>query len=227
LHVRHATHAHTYRDAQAGRIVVVVSSSTMSIDSLPDDLLLRALAPLPLLRRLRASAACRRFKRLLYMPALRASLHRAHTLPQGESLAPGGALTSPDGRFRLVFKREGNVVLSHAAGGHAPGVDGAAVWALGVHSAFAPGRLALPVRRGPPGAGQLVAFDNLGHARWASWPNPARFAPPFRLVVRDEGDVAVLDADDAEVWVAPPTSGPPRGMDFAQLMLWTVRNMYL
>jgi hypothetical protein len=202
----------------------------MSIDSLPDDLLLRALAPLPLLRRLRASTVCRRFKRLLYTPALRASLRRAHMLPQGESLAPGGApLASPNGRVHFAFQTDGNAALCCATVGApgAPGADGTAVRALRTDAYnFAPDRLALLAV-----AGALVAFDVHGRARWCSSPHNATeagFAPPLRLVVRDAGDAAILDADDAEVWVAVPERRPARpGMDDdaagLRLTVWTCR----
>jgi hypothetical protein len=199
--------------AQAGRGAVV---SRASIDSLSDDLLLRALAPLPLLRRLRASAACRRFKRLLYTPALRASLRRAHMLLQGASLAPGGALTSPDDRFRFTFQTDANVVLYYAPQRHRGGPGaGPAVWALQTVRGwfnYPPGRLELQRD------GRLVAYEEdieqwFGAERWASSdvgaaPVSAGFAPPFRLVVRDVGDAAILDADDREAWVAVPERRP-------------------
>jgi hypothetical protein len=207
-------HAHAPR-AQAGRTCVL--SATTTIDSLPDELLLRCFAPLPLLRRLAAAAACARFARLLHTPALRSALRRAHMLPQGESLFPGRALTSPDDRFRFIYQTDANVVLYYAPARHRGGHGaGPAVWALqtvGGEFMYSPGRLALLAPAADLTGGQLVAFDARGAARWASNETGAgdaeeRFAPPFRLVVRDVGDVAILDAEDAEVWVAVPERRP-------------------
>jgi hypothetical protein len=160
---------------------------------------------------------CHRFERLLYTPALRAALHRAHMLPQGASLAPGESLTSPDGRFRFVYQTDAKVVLYYAPSGHVRGVDGTFVWTLpfvGAHYGYTPGRLAL--LGGVAGGRRLVAFDNKrGAEQWTLHLDfgSARFAPPYRLVVRDVGDVAILDADDAEVWATQCRSDAPGWSD--------------
>ncbi len=95
-------------------------------------------------------------------------------------------------------------------GGHGAGP---AVWALqtvGGQFGYTPGRLALLA--GDAAGGALVAFDSRGAPRWSTAaPHPhdaGGCAPPFRLVVRDVGDVAILDANDAEVWVAVPERRP-------------------
>jgi hypothetical protein len=178
------------------------------LQALPEDLLLRALAPLPLLHRLRAAASCSRLKRLLYTPALRAATRPAHLMTHAQPLGEGNALTSPDGRFRFTFQEDANVVLYYAAHGHVRGVDGAPVWALqsvGGVFGYTPGRLALTRE------GRLVACEPRGAVRWASAPDaaaPAGTVGPYRLVVRNEGDVAILDAEDRLVWVAVPERRP-------------------
>ncbi len=85
------------------------------MDALPDELLSLLFHALPVVRRLRACLVSRRFKRLLFTPALHAALSRAHTLPAGSALQPRSFITSPDGRFRFIFQNEANVVLYYAA----------------------------------------------------------------------------------------------------------------
>ncbi len=161
LHVRgRRARPHTPRArAQATR------SSGVSILSLPDELLLRCLAPLPPpLRRLHAAAVCRRFKRLLYTPALRAALLRAHMLPQGASLAPGESLTSPDGRFRFTLEARGaSIALYYSPQRHARGADETRIWTLSFICWPRAVRLLLHAL-----AGALYAFNPFGDPRWSS-----------------------------------------------------------
>jgi hypothetical protein len=181
---------------------------------LPDDLLLRCVAPLPLRHRLRAAASCARLQRLIYTPALRAATRPAHLLTHAGQVCENEALTSPDGRFRFTFQEDANVVLYYAPSGHVAGADGTPIWALqsvgGQFGHYIAGRLHLTRD------GRLVARDSRAQERWASRPEGALagatagvgFATPFRLVVRDVGDVAILDAEDAEVWVTVPDRRP-------------------
>ncbi len=201
MHAARAFHA-VLACADARALLQVVSG----VDALPDELLSLLLHALPLVRRLRACLVSRRFKRLLYTPALRAAFSRAHMLPAGSALEPGSFITSPDGRFSFVFQNDANVVLYYAGGGHAPGVRGQPVWAMqtvgGIYG-YAPDRLEMHAD------GNLAAYglDDDHNARWQSGTG-GRGAPPYRLVARDCGDVAILDADDAEVWTAVPENRP-------------------
>ncbi len=167
-------------------------------------MLIPLLETLPLVHRLRACLVSRRFKQLLFTPALHAALSRAHTLPAGSALRPGRFITSPDGRFRFIYQTDANVVLYFAAAGHIAGEDGTPIWAMqtvGGAFNYEPGQLAMQAD------GRLVARDSDDDLRWASGV-AAHGAPPYRLVVRDCGDVVIVDADDAEVWTAVPENRP-------------------
>ena len=69
------------------------------IYTLPDELLSRVLVALPVLSRFRLCAVSRRFKRLLFTPALREELRAAvdpiHVLLSGHTLDAGRYLLSP------------------------------------------------------------------------------------------------------------------------------------
>jgi hypothetical protein len=170
------------------------------IYTLPDELLLsRILLALPLLSRLRCCAVSRRFKRLLFTPALRdelrIALDPAHVLLSGRFRATDESVWSPDCRFLLSYQGDANLVLYYY---RTMAHDGHPVWALQTvacpYQHYAPGRLGLSRD------GVVSVLDRCGHRYWQS-PKPGG-TPPYRLVVRNEGDFAVLDCNDDVVWAA-------------------------
>ena len=178
------------------------------IYTLPDELLLsRILLALPVISRFRCCAVSRRFKTLLFTPALRNELHAAvdpmHVLLSGRTLTAEGLIFSPDYRFMLAYQGDANLVLyyssrAQAGGHHVP------VWALQtVECPYARYRAhCLELSRDG-----VVAVVNLSNQRY--WQSPApNGQPPYRLVVRNQGDFAVLDCNDAVVWAAVPPARP-------------------
>ena len=177
------------------------------IYTLPDELLLsRILLALPVISRFRCCAVSRRFKTLLFTPALREELHAAvdpmHVLLSGRSLTPDLRLRSPDRRFFLVYQGDANLVLYYDF--DASGIHFVPVWALQtVGCPYARYRAhCLELSRDG-----VVAVVNYFNQRY--WQSPApNGQPPYRLVVRNQGDFAVLDCNDAVVWAAVPPARP-------------------
>lgn len=179
-------------------------AAAASLEALPDELLTRTLRMLPLVSRLRASAVSRRFKRLLYTPELRAAFDPAHVLPNRRSLARRHSLRSPDGRFLLVYQHDANLVFHFCREGQLP----LPIWAMQtVDAAYwlhAAGQLTMR------NDGVAALNARYWHQRPTYWESarPAHHAPPYRLAMRNEGDFAVIDADDAVVWAAVPAPLP-------------------
>ena len=189
--------------AQCRALRSSLAAASASIYVLPDDLLSRVLHALPLVARVRCCAVSRRFRRLVDTDALRAALDPAHALVSGRPLAAGRSVNSPDGRYTLYYQHDANLVLYLRRP-----VDGTLLrplWALQtVHVPYgqnAPGQLTL--RRD----GVVKVRNSRGETYWAS-PRPAGSAAPCRLVVRDQGDFAVVDANDAVVWVSAVEARP-------------------
>ena len=178
------------------------------ISSLPDELLTRVLLALPVVSRLRCCAVSRRFKQLLHTPALcaelRAAVDPAHVLLSGRTLGCGQDKTSPDGRFVLVYQTDANFVLYYDRS--APQrLHLQPVWALqtvGCHIFYTHRAGRLELSR----AGQVCVLNDRGHCYWQA-PAP-HGQPPYRLVVRNQGDFAVVDANDVAVWAAVPQVRP-------------------
>jgi Family of unknown function (DUF6461) len=106
----------------------------------------------------------------------------------GPELGSGGrlrhqSLTSASGAHTLVHQEDGNLVLHCNAANHA-------VWATGTWWA-GDGWAELTAD------GELVVRNLCGAQAWSSG---TADSGGRRLVVRDDGRVALLDADDAEVW---------------------------
>ena len=180
-----------------------------SLDALPDELLSRVLHPLPLVSRMRACAVSRRFKRLLATPALCAELHPAFVLLGGmRSLGVRGAIGSADGRFLLLYQEDANLVLYFCRPGRVPASRTDCiqpVWAL--QTVGAPYHLHRAGRLELRANGVIVARDIHDLTYWTSLTDAAA-VPPCRLVVRNDGDCVVLDANDAIVWAAVPDARP-------------------
>lgn len=114
---------------------------------------------------------------------------RPSILAAGSSLAPGEALSSPDGRQILVVLDDGDVALL--------GPDAATRWSTGTDR---PGST-LTLRED----GNLVVTDADGNRTWRS-----RTAghPGASLVLQDDGDLVLYDPTGAVVWSTGTVIGP-------------------
>ena len=102
-------------------------------------------------------------------------------------LGPGGFLLSPNGRYRLIYQEDGNLVLYDQQ-------TGAALWASGTEGTSAGYTVLHP-------NGDLTVHDAAGAERWAT-----RTAghPDAVLVLQDEGNVALRDSRGQELWRCCP-----------------------
>jgi len=99
----------------------------------------------------------------------------------GETLSPGQAVTSQNGRYRFVYQSDGNLVLYDG---------GTPLWASGTNGQ-------------PSGVcilqadGNLVIYVGGGRAIWSSgtWQHPGS-----RLVVQNDGNVVIYRPDGTPVW---------------------------
>jgi surface antigen len=99
-------------------------------------------------------------------------------LGAGESLAPGQAIVSPQGRYRLVLQDDGNVVEVDQ--------DGDPVWATGTSGDT---RLQLDP------SGDLVVRDDTDAAQWSAGTS----TPGASLAVQDDGNIVLYVGEEA-VW---------------------------
>lgn len=114
---------------------------------------------------------------------------RPSILAAGSSLAPGEALSSPDGRHILMVLDDGDVALL--------GPDAATRWSTGTD---VPGST-LTLRED----GNLVVTEPDGDRTWRS-----RTAghPGSSLVLQDDGDLVLYDPSGAVVWSTGTVVGP-------------------
>ena len=119
------------------------------------------------------------------------------TLSPGGRLLPGQSLFSSDSGYRLVYQADGNLVLYDA--------EGSATWWTGTD-----GNAGQAVMQTD---GNLVVYDSAGAAQWASGTSGNAGA---RLVLLNNGDVAIYRSDGQAVWdrisgISPslPASPPP------------------
>jgi len=106
----------------------------------------------------------------------------ANTLAGGQSLDPGKVLVSSDGRFRLAYQGDGNLVLYRW--------DGVPLWASKT-SGTSPGRAAMQ------GDGNFVVYNGSGTPVWSSATagNPGAY-----LKVQNDGNVVVYRSSGAALW---------------------------
>jgi hypothetical protein len=105
----------------------------------------------------------------------------SEALASGEALAPGEARESTDGRFRLEYQVDGDLVLTYVGTG--------ALWSTGTKGA--PGSAAMQ------GDGNLVVYDAGGTPVWAS-DTPGN--PGASLVIQNDGNVVIHATDGAAIW---------------------------
>ena len=101
----------------------------------------------------------------------------------GRRLFSGQSMTSPSGRFRLVYRADGNLVLYDDERRQE-------LWSSGT-SGTEPGRAILRLD------GALVVYDRAGTARWSSGTSGNRNA---YLAIMDDGTLAILSWDGRTVW---------------------------
>jgi hypothetical protein len=126
-------------------------------------------------------------------------------LNAGESLQPGQDLASPDGRYRLSYQRDGNLVVSRA--------DGSPAWSAGI-AGRSPGRALMQ------GDGNFVVYDSTGAPVWhtSTWGNGGAY-----LSMQNNGAFVIFRSDGIRLWGSPVPinevdpgpggGGPGNGLD--------------
>jgi len=104
------------------------------------------------------------------------------TMNPGDFLLPGQSRQSADGRFRLVYQVDGNLVLYQGSN---------PLWASATYGTT-PGFVAMQAD------GNFVVYDSTG-AVWASntWGHPRAF-----LVVQDDGNTVIYSTGSSPLWAA-------------------------
>jgi predicted heme/steroid binding protein len=100
----------------------------------------------------------------------------------GEVLYPGQEVTSPDGRFHLIYQGDGNLVLYRW--------DWVPIWnsqTAGTSAGFT----------AMQGDGNFVVYDASGAPVWSSGTNGH---PDAYLAVQNDGNVAIYDPSGAMLW---------------------------
>ena len=113
------------------------------------------------------------------------------TLRSGASLTPGQALTSSDGRFRLSYQSDGNLVLYES-------VDDSAQWNSGTGGTSA-GQVTMQ------SDGNVVMYDAPGTARWSTGTAGNANAT---LVVQNDGNLVVYASSGQTVWNRNDAAAP-------------------
>ncbi len=122
----------------------------------------------------------------------------------GQSLRAGQTIASPDGRYRLGYQGDGNLVVSRA--------DGLAIWSSGTAGRSA--GMALM-----QGDGNFVVYDGNGVPVWhtSSWGNAGAY-----LSMQNNGAFVIFRSDGVRLWGSPvpanevnpgPGPGPGNGID--------------
>jgi hypothetical protein len=116
----------------------------------------------------------------------------------GERLLPGQTITSSNTQYNLIYESGGNLVLHYASFG------GRKLWESGTD-----GRGGGPCKL--EGNGTLVIYGpDYKTQIWAS--NSQGSGDAYRLVVRDDGKLAIYQSDGKQLWsVPPPPVGNPKG----------------
>jgi predicted acylesterase/phospholipase RssA len=123
-----------------------------------------------------------------------------HDLVPGDRMLPGQAIASPDGRFRLIYQTDGNLVLYRDDPGQS-----VALWATATDGK----PLGVVVMQRD---GNLVMYDEDVNALWASGTN-GNDNHDARLRVQSDGNV-IIHVGDRQVWethTSQQTPGPVPG----------------
>jgi len=108
------------------------------------------------------------------------------TLDGGSQLTPGQQISSPDGRYRLTFQTDGNLVIYRNS-------DGAAIWWTGTAG------ISANVARMQTD-GNFVVYDTANAARWHTYTfgNPGAY-----LSMQNNGAFVINSAAGARLWGSP------------------------
>jgi hypothetical protein len=117
-------------------------------------------------------------------------------MPGGSQLTPGQGIWSPDGRYRLTFQTDGNLVIYRN--------DGQAVWWTGTVG-ISPNAVRMQTD------GNFVIYDTANEARWHTYTfgNPGAY-----LSMQNNGAIVLYTASGARLWgspVAPNEVNTPPG----------------
>jgi hypothetical protein len=105
-------------------------------------------------------------------------------LTANQGLMPGQSIASQDGRFRLVFQQDGNLVL------YAPGNQ--PLWASNTAGHVVWDALM-------QGDGNFVIYDPHAHALWAA---STAGHPGAWLIVQNDGNLVIYDAANHPLWAS-------------------------
>ena len=106
-------------------------------------------------------------------------------MPGGSQLTPGQQIWSPDGRYRLTFQTDGNLVIYRN--------DGAPVWWTGTVG-ISPNVARMQTD------GNFVIYDTANDARWHTYTfgNPGAY-----LSMQNNGAIVIYTASGARLWGSP------------------------
>jgi nucleoid-associated protein YgaU len=128
------------------------------------------------------------------------------TLRVGEALGPGQSLDS--GAYRLVLRRDGNLVLEES---------GSAVWASGTD-----GRPVTKAILQPDG--NFVLYSDDGHAQWASGTSGK---DADRLALQPDRNLVLYAKDGAALWASGTNTTERRTHTVAPgETLWVIAERY-
>ncbi len=122
-------------------------------------------------------------------PSAGYAFSQGHDMLPGELMLPGQSITSPDGRFMLIYQTDGHLVIYRASGGN-PFAE--ATWASGKFG-FSPGVCVMQRD------GNLVVYDANLVPRWASGTSGN---PDIALRLQIDGKL-VLHRGDKVIWQTP------------------------
>jgi hypothetical protein len=118
-------------------------------------------------------------------------------LSSGSQLMPGQQISSPDGRYRLIFQTDGNLVIYRP--------DNAPIWWTGTNG-IAPKVAVMQ------GDGNFVIYDSANNAAWHTFTygNPGAY-----LSMQNNGAFVITSAAGARLWGSPvppyEVNTPPGG----------------
>lgn len=134
-----------------------------------------------------------------------------NTLTAGQSLNPGEALQSDNGKYSLQMQGDGNLVEYEGAAS----IE-SAIWASGTSDLPSFMR---PVRADMQDDGNLVLYAATGTPAWASGTDGN---PGSRLVVQDDRNLAIYNASGAQIWANHKTAN---GVDAAPVRAFEAQDV--
>ena len=116
-----------------------------------------------------------------------------NTLSQDASLKPNEQLVSNNGRYKLVYQLDGNLVAydNEAKDNYGHPAVHKAVWSTG--KITGPGRTVMQ------NDGNLVCYDSKNEPYWSS-ETVGKGKPSYGLVVQDDGNIVLYDSTGKPTW---------------------------